>query len=99
MVQSLGSATNSHWEFRTRYWPIEGLEATNEATGESMRVSYETLFGAWRVRNAVHLPSDKVLFQFGDDQICAFDPVRRQVGLLWKGREPVPVIEKTNVEQ
>lgn len=99
MVQSLGSATNSHWEFRTRYWPIEGLEATNEATGESMRVSYETLFGAWRVRNAVHLPSDKVLFQFGDDQICAFDPVRRQVGLLWKGRGPVPVIEKANVEQ
>lgn len=99
MVQSLGSATNSHWEFRTRYWPIEGLEATNEATGESMRVSYETLFGAWRVRNAVHLPSDKVLFQLGRDQICAFDPVHRRVGLLWKGRGPVPVIEKTNVEQ
>ncbi|NCC83057.1 MAG: hypothetical protein EOM03_02890 [Clostridia bacterium] len=98
-VKSLGSATNSHWEFRTGYWPIKGLAASNETTGESMRFSYETLFGAWRVRNAVHLPSDKVLFQFGWDQICAFDPVRRRVGLLWKGREPVPVIEKTNIEQ
>jgi hypothetical protein len=98
-VQSLGSATNSHWEFLAGNWPREGLAASNKATGESMRVSYETLFGAWEVRNAVHLPSDKVLFQFGDDQICAFDPVRRRVGLLWKGRGPVPVIEKANIEQ
>jgi hypothetical protein len=98
-VQSLGSATNSHWEFRTRFWPKKELQARNKTTSESVRFSYETFFGAWVVRNAVHLPSDKVLFQFGDDQICAFDPVRRRVGLLWKGRGPVPVIEKANVEQ
>jgi hypothetical protein len=98
-VQSLGSATNSHWEFRAGSWPKENLQARNKITSESMRFSYETPFGRWHVRNAVHLPSDKVLFQLGRDQICAFDPVRRRVGLLWKGREPVPVIEKANVEQ
>ncbi|NCC84780.1 MAG: hypothetical protein EOM03_11745 [Clostridia bacterium] len=98
-VQSLGSATNSHWKFRTSVGLKEGLWASNETTGESVHFSYETLFGAWRVRNAVHLPSDKVLFQLGRDQICAFDPVRRRVGLLWKGRGPVPVIEKANGEQ
>jgi hypothetical protein len=98
-VQSLGSATNSHWEFRTGFWPIEGLEASNETTGESVQFSYETPFGDWVVRNAVLLPSDKVLFQLDRDQICAFDPARRRVGLLWKGRGPVPVIEKANIEQ
>ena len=98
-VQRLGRATNSHWKFRTGFWGMDGLRASNKTTGESMRFSYETPFGRWYVRNAVHLPSDKVLFQLGRDQICAFDPVRRRVGLLWKGRGPVPVIEKANVEQ
>ncbi len=57
-------------------------------------MAYETPFGAWPVRNAVHLPSDKVLFQLGDDQICGFDPVNRRVALLWRGRGAVPVIKK-----
>jgi len=99
VVYSLGSATNGHWKFWTSVGLKEGLWASNKTTGESVRFSYETFFGMWYVRNAVQLPSDKVLFQLGWDQICAFDPVRRRVGLLWKGRGPVPVIEKTHVEQ
>jgi hypothetical protein len=98
-AQPLGNATNSQWEFRTGFWPIGGFRASNKKTGESMRFAYETPFGAWAVRNAVHLPSDKVLFQLGHDQICAFDPVSRRVALLWHGRGPVPVIEKAQVEQ
>jgi len=98
-VQGLGSATNSQWKFWAGFWPIEGLRASNKTTSESVRFSYETPFGAWTVRNAVHLPSDRVLFQLGDDQICAFDPVSRRVALLWHGRGPVPVIGKANVEQ
>ena len=95
----LGSITNSQWEFRTGFWPIEGLRASNKATGERVYFSYETPFIAWRVRNAVHLALDKVLFQLGDDQICAFDPVNRRVALLWHGRGPVAVIEKPKVAQ
>lgn len=98
-VQKLGSATNSHWEFRSGFWSRDGLRAKNEATSHSMRLSYETPFGAWMVRNAVHLPSDKVLFQLGDDQICIFDPETRKVALLWHGRGPVPVIEKRGVTE
>ncbi len=93
-VPKLGDAKKSQWEFRTGFWPAAGLRASNEATREEMRFAYETPFGAWTVRNAVHLPSDKVLFQLGHDQICAFDPVTRRVALLWHGRGPVPVIEK-----
>ncbi len=92
-VPRLGSATNSHWKFRTGFWSGEGLLASDKSTGQSERFSYETPFGAWDIRNAVQLPSDKVLFQLGDDQICIFDPISRQVALLWHGRGPVAVLE------
>jgi hypothetical protein len=92
----LGSAASSSWEFWAGFWPAEGLTASNSSTGERVHFSYETPFGAWAVRNLVHLPSDTVLFQLGDDQICIFDPVRRQVALLWHGRGPVPVIDDGN---
>ncbi len=95
----LGSAKDSQWEFWAGYSPMEGIEAINPATGEQVRFSYETPFGAWTVRNAIHLPLDKVLFQLGHDQICAFDPVTRRVALLWHGRGPIAVIEKAGLEQ
>jgi hypothetical protein len=93
-VQGFPSATNSQWTFWAGFWPVEGLRATHEATGERVRFSYETPFGAWTVRNAVKLPNDKVIFQLGRDQICIFDPVERRVALLWHGRGPVVLIEK-----
>lgn len=93
-VEPLGGARTSSWQFVTGFWPVEGLTARNQATGERLRFSYETPFGSWTIRNAVHLPTDKVLFQLGTDQICLFDPATRRVALLWHGQGPVPVIEK-----
>jgi len=98
-LPKLGSATNSQWEFWDGFWPKMELQALNKATSERVGFRYETPFGALTVCNAVHLPSDKVLFQLGDDQICAFDPVTRRVALLWRGSGPVPVIDKVNVKQ
>lgn len=89
----LGSATNSQWQFWAGFWSAGGFSAVNTNTQERLHFAYETPFGAWIVRNAVHLPSDKALFQLGDDQICALDPVNRQVALLWHGRGPVAIIE------
>lgn len=97
-VEGFRSATNAQWKFWAGFWPVERLRASHKTTGERVRFSYETPFGAWTVRNATQLPTDKVLFQLGDDQICAFDPVSRRVALLWHGRGPVPVIGKANVE-
>jgi hypothetical protein len=91
----LGSATNGEWKFWAGFWPIEGLGVENKATHTRMHYSYETPFGAWTVRNAVQLPSNKLVFQLGHDQICAFDPQSRKVALLWHGRGPVPVMDKT----
>jgi len=90
----LGIATNSPWRFHAGFWPVEGLRGKDPVSGKEIRFAYETPFGAWTVRNAVLLPSDKVLFQLGNDQICGFSPVDRRVALLWRGRGPVPVIEK-----
>jgi hypothetical protein len=97
-VAALASATNSPWEFWVGSWAAEGLRASRKANDEWFRVAYETPFGAWPVRNAVHLPSDKVIFQLGDDQICGFDPVKRQVALLWRGRGAVPIIKRRGME-
>jgi hypothetical protein len=91
----LGSAKGSPWKFYAGFWPIQGLEGSNSATHAAVHFSYETPFGQWMVRNAVHLPSDKVVFQLGWDQICAFDPVTRRVALLWHGRGVLPVLDKT----
>ncbi len=96
-VQKLGDAANSDWEFRTGFWPVEGLWGSKKTAGERVGFSYETPFGAWSVRNAVQLPLDEVLFQLGHDQICAFDPGNKRVALLWRGRGPVPVIDKTPI--
>lgn len=90
----LGTTTNNTWQFRTGFWPVEGLVALNEQTGERVRLNYETPFIAWNIRNAVHLPGDKVLFQLGHDQICGFDPATRRIALLWRGRGPAPVIQR-----
>lgn len=93
-VQPLGGATNSDWKFRAGAYAVEGLLASNERTSKHIRFAFETPFGAWYVRNVVHLPSDIALFQLGADQICAFDPVTKRVSLLWRGRGPVPVIAR-----
>jgi hypothetical protein len=95
-VQSLASATNSPWTFWAGISSVHGLRASNQVTGESSLLSFDTPFGAWAIRNVVHLPSDKVLFQLGENQICAFDPAARRVALLWHGRGPVAVIKKND---
>ena len=92
-VSTLGSARSSQWNFFAGFWSAEGLHGTKGKGGATVQFAYETPFGDWRVRNAVLLPTDKVLFQLGHDQICIFDPETRRVALLWRGRGPVPVIE------
>jgi hypothetical protein len=92
-IPALGEATNSKWKFSSGFWPVGGLGGRKAESNEKLGFSYETPFGAWNVRNAVLLPTDKVLFQLGDDQICAFDPESKKVALLWRGRGPVPVVK------
>jgi len=93
-VAKLGAATQSPWQFWVGFWAAEGLQGENKDTKEKVRFSYETPFGMWYVRNGIQLPSDKVLFQLGRDQICVFDPTTRKVAYFAKGRGPVAVLEK-----
>ena len=93
-IPKLGTATTSKWEFQAGFWSIEGL--TGKVIGsekETYFFSYETPFGEYWVRNATHLPTDKLLLQLGDNQICVYDPHRKQIALLARGRGPVAVIE------
>ncbi len=91
----LGEASKSPWRADIGFWAGEGVVLSNGATGEKVHFAFETPFGAWEVRNAVLLPTDKLLFQLGHDQICVLDPATRRVALLWRGRGPAAVIEKS----
>jgi hypothetical protein len=94
LATRLGTATNSHWEFRSGFWPSEGLRGRHTRTGAQVHFAFETLFGKWNVRNVILLPSDKVLFQLGQNQICIFDPITKQVALVAKGRGAIAVMDE-----
>lgn len=82
----LGGATNSSWVFRTGFWEAAGLNVRNASTQVRFRLAWETPFSRWPARSAYHLPGDKVIFQFGFDQICVFDAPARTIARLAKGR-------------
>ena len=95
-VSRLGEAQSSKWDFSSGFWPIEGLSGTEKISGERVWVSLETPFVAWVVRNVVHLPTDKVLLQLGDDQICIYDPEKKQIALVAQGRGPIAVLQNNH---
>ena len=92
-VPKLGDAQSSSWEFWAGFWPIEGLRGNETNSEKRVSLSFETPYVAWSVRNVTHLPTDKVLLQLGDDQICVYDPEKKQIALLTRGRGPIAVME------
>jgi len=95
-VPKLGTAESSSWKFRCGFWAIEGFHGIDTSSGKEVSFSLETPFLAWTVRNATHLPGDTVLLQLGDNQICVYNPEKKEIALLTNGRGPVAVMEKTN---
>ena len=72
-------------------------------------VEFEWPFIAWICRGTpgwfgrslsaslvVQRVSYSILFQLGDDQICVFEPTRKRVALLWRGRGPVAVVSRVS---
>jgi len=80
------------WYFHTGYWPIDGLTVSNKITKERTRLSLETPFAHWLVRNATVIPGDQLIFQLGQ-QICIFDRKSRKIGLIAEGKGPVVKLE------
>lgn len=95
---ALGDAESSPWEFSTGFWAAEGIRGTRKDVGARAGFSFETPFGAWIVRNAIHLPTDKILLQLGDDQIVLYDPLTQRIALLAKGRGPTAAITRDEVD-
>jgi hypothetical protein len=91
-ASALGAALRSDWEFWPGYWPIEGLRGVNKS-GDTRQIALETPFAAWQVSYVTLLPTDKVLFQLGERQICVYDPAARTVALVARGRCPIPVLD------
>lgn len=79
-------------QYRVGFWPSSGLSAYNPATYQvSTLVVCDTPLVGWTVRNAIQLPDGTILFQFGEDQICLYDPDRARLSLVVRGRGPVVV--------
>ena len=79
----------SDWEFRTGFWPVEGVRGENERTGERVHFSLELPFAAWPVRNATHITGDIIVAQLGNDQICLLHPASRRIALIVRGKGPI----------
>jgi hypothetical protein len=82
-------AEESDWEFRTGFWPVEGISGENEKMRGRVRFSLETPFAAWPTRNATHLNGDFLVFQLGDDQICLMHPESNKIALIARGKGPI----------
>jgi hypothetical protein len=95
----LGSARESEWSFWPNFWAGGGLRGTRATDQARAGFAIETPFVAWQVRNVTHLPTDKVLLQLGPDQICVYDPEKKQIALVTKGRGPVAVLDEKAASQ
>ncbi len=98
-VPKLGDARGSAWAFDVGFWPIEGLTGSHAQTGDSVWLTFDTVVVAWTIRNATHLPGDKVLLQLGGDQICIYDPEERQIALVARARGPIAVIAEARSDE
>ena len=70
------------------------MRASRTDTGTEFSIGFEMPLGNWLIRNATHLPGDYVLFQLGRDQICLFDPLRKRIAIIARGRGPVAILEE-----
>ncbi len=87
--------TDSDWEFRTGFWPGEGISGVNKKAGKKLHFSLELPFAAWPVRNATQISGDYVVAQLGDDQICLMHLESGRIALIARGKGPIIAKPKT----
>ncbi len=90
----VGAAIHSPWRIHWDLYDTVGVTGENESAGENFRVAYGTPVMAWPVFGALHLPEEKVLFQFGMDQICLFDIATRKLAIIARGHGPVVLTDE-----
>ena len=80
----------SSWKIWTGFWPLEGLRASDEITGQRYGLALETPQLAWPSRSATLLPEAQVIYQLGQ-QIVLLDLPTKRMGLIALGRGPLIV--------
>ena len=81
----------SSWKIWTGFWPLEGLRASDEITGQRYRLALETPQLAWPSSSATLLSEAQVIYQLGQ-QIVLLDLPTKRMGLIALGRGPVIVL-------
>ena len=92
-VPKLGDARNSLWKFQTFNHVINFLSGHLSKPVTDVRLSAENMFWQFGASYGTHLPGDKVIFQFGKNQICVYDPVEKKLALFARGRGPIAVLD------
>lgn len=90
----VGAAIHSPWRIHWDLYDTVGVEGVNEKSGEKFQVSYGTPVLGWPVFGALHLPEEKVLFQFGIDQLCLLDVATRKLAIFARGHGPVALTDQ-----
>ena len=88
-----GLADKKRWEVTTDMWPGVSIRAKNMKTGEQFSAGLETPFLRWPSSSANVLPSDKAVYEFGE-QIVLLDLNSRKMGLITLGKAPVVVLDE-----
>lgn len=72
---------------------VDGLQARNTVTEQTLQLAMETPFFSWRPRHAVMLPDNQLLVEFGP-QLLVLDPEKRTVAVLARGTGPCVVLDE-----
>ena len=90
-------AEKSHWRFSIDFYGLEAIREDEGKTREMLYWAVETPLASWKVKNAVQLDGDQVVFQLGESQICILDVNTRRIALVTRGF--APVVAKTRVSR
>jgi hypothetical protein len=90
-VKDLRAYSQRDWQFQAGFWPVEGLQASNNHTGESLHLALETPFVSFSMSCPTVMPSNVVVFA-ANNQVLILDVDKRKIGLLAYGRGPAVVL-------
>lgn len=94
-IKKLPSVSESPWELETGFWPATGLDGINRQNKKEIHFRFETPLFSLYIRNGVMITGERVIFQFGNDQICLLDLNSKQAAKVINGRGFVVTTEES----
>lgn len=93
----LGSKGSGSMSCMVGFWPSNGLSCWDEAQadGSELSLRLEIVGTFWHLRCPVLVNDEVLVFQLGEDQICALHLPTKRLALLARGSGPAAVISSS----